>query len=119
VIVDAGTLSSLRGRPHNARMPGDSKFKSGGTNPSGLRATKLPIGPSEVVVFSFPAEPAAPVDALTPSELEVARLVLAGHSNAEIARARGTSARTISKQLDSLYRKLGVHSRAELAVRMG
>ena len=45
--------------------------------------------------------------------------VLGGQTNAEISRARGTSPRTVSKQLDSVYRKLGVHSRGELAARVG
>ena len=34
----------------------------------------------------------------------------------EIAAHRGTTARTVSKQVDSIYKKLGVHSRAELAL---
>jgi DNA-binding CsgD family transcriptional regulator len=35
-----------------------------------------------------------------------------------IAAARGVSERTVGNQLQSAYRKLGVKSRAELAVRM-
>jgi DNA-binding NarL/FixJ family response regulator len=38
----------------------------------------------------------------------------AGLSNAAIARARGRSPRTIANQLQSIYRKLGVASRAEM-----
>lgn len=43
--------------------------------------------------------------------VEIVRVRLAGeegHSNAEIARARGTSARTVANQLAGLFRKLGV-----------
>lgn len=51
---------------------------------------------------------------LTPSEREVARCVAAGMNNAAVAATRGTSARTVANQLASLYRKMGVGSRAEL-----
>ncbi|MCA9613033.1 MAG: helix-turn-helix transcriptional regulator [Sandaracinus sp.] len=55
---------------------------------------------------------------LTEAEWEVARLAADGLSNAAIADRRGTTVRTVSKQLDSAYRKLGVSSRRELAVRL-
>ena len=45
--------------------------------------------------------------------------VLAGLANAAIARRRGTSARTVANQVASIFRKLGVQSRAELAARWG
>jgi DNA-binding NarL/FixJ family response regulator len=41
--------------------------------------------------------------------------MLEGRSNAEIARDRGTCARTVANQIASMFRKLGVQSRAELA----
>ncbi len=40
--------------------------------------------------------------------------VLAGKSNADIARARDTSTRTVANQLASIYGKLGISSRHEL-----
>ena len=55
------------------------------------------------------------LDALTPSERDVARAVLANKSNADIADERGRSARTVANQIASLFRKLGIGSRAELA----
>jgi len=51
---------------------------------------------------------------LTCAEREVRALVLAGRSNAEIARARGTSLRTVANQIASMFRKLGVGSRIHL-----
>jgi DNA-binding NarL/FixJ family response regulator len=57
--------------------------------------------------------------ALTPSEREVVALLLRGASNREIADARGTTLRTVGKQVDAIYKKLGVHSRSELASRLG
>jgi DNA-binding CsgD family transcriptional regulator len=55
---------------------------------------------------------------LTPAEAEVAQLAAAGHSNAAIARARRVHVRTIANQLVSIYRKLGIASRNELAARL-
>ena len=50
--------------------------------------------------------------AVAVSALEVFR----GASNAEIARHRGASVKTIANQLDTIYRKLAVTSRAELVL---
>jgi DNA-binding NarL/FixJ family response regulator len=55
---------------------------------------------------------------LTDAEEGVARLAAAGASNAGIALARQTSPRTVANQLASIFRKLGVASRVELALRM-
>lgn len=57
----------------------------------------------------------SPPDRLTEAELEVARLAVEGLDNKSIAARRGTSVRTVANQLASVYRKLGVSSRAELA----
>lgn len=56
---------------------------------------------------------------LTPAEREVLAGVLQGKSNAEIALLRGTSLRTVANQIASIFRKLGVGSRAELIARFG
>jgi DNA-binding NarL/FixJ family response regulator len=53
---------------------------------------------------------------LTGTEQEIAREVLSGLSNAEIARKRGTAVRTIANQVASIYRKLQVRSRLELSL---
>jgi DNA-binding CsgD family transcriptional regulator len=61
---------------------------------------------------SFPITGAAQ---LTSAESDVVRRILAGHSNARIARDRGTSVRTVANQVASILRKLGVRSRFEVA----
>jgi DNA-binding CsgD family transcriptional regulator len=66
------------------------------------------------VVLSYPDAPAAIPAALTAAEREVVRLALDGLSNAQVARARGTSVSTVANQLASIFRKLGVGSRYEL-----
>jgi DNA-binding NarL/FixJ family response regulator len=54
---------------------------------------------------------------LTRAERSVVALALEGKTNAEIARTRGRSERTIANQLACAFRKLGIGSRAELAAR--
>ncbi|HTO68628.1 MAG TPA: helix-turn-helix transcriptional regulator [Myxococcota bacterium] len=58
------------------------------------------------------------LESLSFAERAVARLATSGRSDAEIAQQRGASARTVQNQLQSVYRKLGVHSRTELAARL-
>ena len=61
------------------------------------------------------AEPAAPTELparLTPRELDVLRLVAAGLSDAETAGQLYLSVRTVNAHLRSIYRKVGVRSRA-------
>jgi DNA-binding NarL/FixJ family response regulator len=64
-------------------------------------------------VIAMPMELKLPA-ALSPAEREVVTLVVAGRSNAEIARARGVSRRTVENQLASSMKKLGASSRADL-----
>ena len=54
-------------------------------------------------------------DALTPSEIRVARLAADGRSNSEIAQRLFVTRKTVEKHLASTYRKLAIQSRAELA----
>lgn len=53
-------------------------------------------------------------DALTPSELRVARLAAEGRSNPQIAAELFISRKTVEFHLQGVYRKLGVSSRGEL-----
>jgi DNA-binding NarL/FixJ family response regulator len=82
---------------------------------SGVRRSPFSLGGVEFTVVSEPAEAPDALTKLTGAEREVALAALRGLSNEEIARARGTSKRTVANQLAALYRKLGVGSRAELA----
>jgi DNA-binding CsgD family transcriptional regulator len=52
---------------------------------------------------------------LTPRQLEIAELVAAGMSNAEIAERLFLSVRTVTSHLDHIYTRLGIGSRAALA----
>jgi len=55
------------------------------------------------------------LDALSPQELQVARAVGRGLSNVDAAAALFVSRKTVEAHLTRVYRKLGVHSRTELA----
>jgi DNA-binding NarL/FixJ family response regulator len=52
---------------------------------------------------------------LTPAEREVGLLLLKGLTHKEIADARSTSETTIRQQALAVYRKSGLHGRAELS----
>jgi DNA-binding CsgD family transcriptional regulator len=63
------------------------------------------------------SRPARGWDSLTPAELTVAQAVAEGLSNPQIAVRMFISRRTVTTHLTSIYRKLGITSRAELATR--
>jgi DNA-binding CsgD family transcriptional regulator len=84
-------------------------------SPAGLRATILGTTSGRYVVLSYPLPGASPTSALTSAEREVLALMLAGASNAGIARQRDTAVRTVANQVAAIFRKLGVSSRSQLA----
>ncbi len=70
----------------------------------------------EVGILSVDGRPRGEAaSSLTPAELEVAAFVMRGLTNDRIARERQVSERTIANQLRSIYDKLGVTSRSQLA----
>jgi len=87
----------------------------GGASDSGVRV----VGNDELCWVFLPVEALGLDPRLTDAEREVVAGVLSGRSNAAIAIARRTSARTVANQLAAIYRKLGVSSRWELAARAG
>jgi DNA-binding CsgD family transcriptional regulator len=59
---------------------------------------------------------ATSLDELTPQELQISLLLAGGRTTRETAAALFLSPKTIEYHLRNAYRKLGVHSRDELAV---
>jgi DNA-binding NarL/FixJ family response regulator len=68
-------------------------------------------------VVSLPVERPHPVR-LTRAELQIARALARGASNAEIAQIRGTSVRTVANQVASILRRLGAVSRSDAALKV-
>jgi DNA-binding CsgD family transcriptional regulator len=54
------------------------------------------------------------LEALTPSELRIVRLVAEGRSNREIAHELYVTLKTVEGHLSRVYTKLGIDGRAEL-----
>ncbi len=82
--------------------------------PTGLRASRIRVAGEDLAVFSFPIPAPVLPSGLSSAERAVALGLLEGQSNAEIAKARRTSVRTIANQVSSLFKKLGVQSRSQL-----
>jgi DNA-binding NarL/FixJ family response regulator len=86
--------------------------------PAGLRASAVELAGEEYIVFAFPAPEWNLPPCLTSSERQVALALLGGATNAQIAERRSTSVRTVAHQVASIFEKLSVTSRAELAFRL-
>jgi DNA-binding NarL/FixJ family response regulator len=69
------------------------------------------VNKSMPVVDELPGE-------LSERETEVAREVVAGRSNKEIARVLGITERTVKAHLGAVFAKLGVRDRLQLALRL-
>jgi len=63
--------------------------------------------------FSITSTSSAPLDTLSPRELEVLRIAATGRTNKEIARDLDISPRTVQVHLANIFSKLGVGSRTE------
>lgn len=55
-------------------------------------------------------------ESLTPQELQMAMLAASGHRNREIAGQLFVSEKTVEAHLGRVFRKLGIHSRTQLAL---
>jgi DNA-binding CsgD family transcriptional regulator len=58
-------------------------------------------------------------DSLTASERRIARMAITGMTNRDIAQALFVTVRTVETHLSHVYRKLDLHSRAELGAALG
>lgn len=102
-----------------ARRRRASRPATGAALPPALTIGTLDVDGETLVVFAFPREPRTAPSALTAAEQEIAELVLQGLTTAQIAAVRRAASATISAQLQSIYRKLGVSSRTELTHKLG
>lgn len=81
--------------------------------PPGLRIRLLEDG---LALLEFDEVVPRDTPELTPAERAIALAVFSGNTNAQIATSRSVHVQTISKQVESVYRKLGVGSRVELVL---
>jgi DNA-binding CsgD family transcriptional regulator len=83
--------------------------------PRGLAVDAFTAAGEEFLIFSWEHEPPSrPGVALTAAERDVLERVVRGDSNADIARVRKASVRTVANQVASLLRKTGAESRFDL-----
>jgi DNA-binding CsgD family transcriptional regulator len=113
-LVALGTALRLARRPTDAREPlarGLSLAAACGAPPLAERAR------AELQAAGVRArtDALAGVGALTASERRVADLATEGHTNKDIAQLLYVTPKTIEVHLSSVYRKLGIRSRRELA----
>lgn len=86
--------------------------------PADLRVTTFEGADGRRYAALWFSRPAGRWSKLTSAEREVAEMILAGQSNAGIARARRVALSTVATQVRSVFAKLGVSSRAELVGRI-
>jgi DNA-binding CsgD family transcriptional regulator len=82
--------------------------------PAGLQVETFEADGQAFAILELPRVPPLDHGVLTRTQRTILDLLLAGGSNAEIARQRGRSVRTVAHQVDSIFRRLGVGSRLEL-----
>jgi DNA-binding NarL/FixJ family response regulator len=89
-------------------------------SPNGPRATLAEYGVhgDTLLIGTYPLLPADQVANLTDAEREVLAALLTGSTNRNIAQRRNCSEHTVANQVQSIFRKVGVHSRSELPVRL-
>ena len=92
---------------------------STGTNDTGAATSStLEVAGDDYLVVSVPLADAEIMADLTAAEREVARAILEGLSDTEIAERRGASLNTIRNQVSAIFEKLEVESRYELVARL-
>jgi DNA-binding NarL/FixJ family response regulator len=86
--------------------------------PTGLRVYRIDVRGIALAIVTFEADRHGGFPPLTDAERHVLAALLAGKSNADIAKERETAARTVANQVARLFKKLAVRSRSELVMRV-
>ena len=76
------------------------------------------VAPAAIVASGEAAAPPAAADGLTQREREVALLVADGLRSREVAERLGIASQTVKSHLKTIFDKLGVRNRVELARRL-
>jgi DNA-binding NarL/FixJ family response regulator len=115
-VVIAHSLSGEQARAL-ARCGAAAALERGVTRPL-LIATTVVASQGMRVEPRHDADDERRLATLSSREREVLGLLESGERLATIARVRGVSVETVKSQTRAIYRKLGVHSRAELRARL-
>ncbi len=85
--------------------------------PSGLRTklAEVAIQEENLLVGAYPLIDESRIEELTRAERAVLAHLMAGSTNSDIAQRRKTSAYTVANQVQTIFQKLHVSSRSELA----
>jgi len=75
------------------------------------------VGPSERKVRQD-IDPTRPLVKLTPTQIEILRMVSQGFTNKEIARQRNTSTRAVESTLNAIFLNLGIANTSEINQRV-
>lgn len=88
--------------------------------PAGLRAklAEVSIAGEDLLVGAYPLINESQVSTLTDAERTILGHILSGSTNKDIATRRHTSDRTVANQVQSIFDKLHVRSRSELAAQL-
>jgi DNA-binding CsgD family transcriptional regulator len=114
-LIDLGSALRRRGHRREAREPLRQALHI--ADAGGAFAARRRAHQELVIAGGRPRRPAMRGrDALTPSELRIARLASRGHSNPEIANLLFITRRTVETHLTQAYRKLEIRTRDELAL---
>jgi DNA-binding CsgD family transcriptional regulator len=114
-VVD---LASRNGTWLNGRRVEDASLRDGDELRIGPVGLRLRYVGAHAQAPAAPATAASPDLPLSARELEVARLVADGMTNAEIGARLHISPATVGRHLSNVYERLGIHSRAALAARL-
>ena len=106
----ADLYGTLRWRLEHARA-----LELAGREADALRIYRAAGSARDAARLESSARAADPLAPLTPREREIAQLVLAGRSNREAGVALGLSERTVGNHLQSVFNRLGIGSRRQLA----
>ncbi|HEV2365181.1 MAG TPA: LuxR C-terminal-related transcriptional regulator [Caulobacteraceae bacterium] len=89
-------------------------------SPQGVRSNlaRVALSDTDVLIGAAPRLDETRISGLTTAEREVLALLIAGSTNADIGRRRGTSPNTVAKQVQAIFRAFGARSRGELLARL-
>ncbi len=85
-------------------------------SPQGIRAhlARVALADDTLLIGATPRLDEAQLSGLTAAGREVLALLIAGSTNNDIARRRGTSPNTVANQVQAIFRTFGARSRGEL-----